>query len=74
MKFRQELFWDTNPKNINAKKHSRYIIERVLEFGRPNEVGWVFKNYSKQAIRKTLHLPRVQLNPRSKALWSLLVK
>jgi hypothetical protein len=74
MKFRQSLFWDTNPKKINVKKHARYIIERVLEFGQPNEVGWVFKHYPKKVIKKILHLPRVQVSNKSKALWSLLVK
>ena len=74
MKFRQSLFWDTNPKKISAKKHTRYIIERVLEFGRPNEVGWVFKHYPKKVIKKILRLPRVQVSDKSKALWSLLLK
>ncbi|MEK7190649.1 MAG: hypothetical protein AAB661_02690 [Patescibacteria group bacterium] len=74
MKFRPALFWDTNPKKIDVKKNARYIIERILEFGYPDEAGWVFKHYPKRMIKKTLRLPRVQLNPRSKALWSLLVK
>lgn len=74
MKFRQALFWDTNPKKIDTKKNAQYIIERVLEFGRPNEVSWVFKHYPKRTIKDTLYLPRVQVSSRSKALWSLLVK
>ncbi len=74
MKFRQSLFWDTNPKNIDAVKHTRYIIERVLELGRPEEAGWVFKHYSKNAIREVIKLPRAQLSPKSKALWTLLLK
>lgn len=74
MKFRPALFWDTNPKKIDTKKHSRYIIERILEFGRKDEVGWVFKKYPKSTIKKVINLPRVQLSRKSKALWSLLVK
>ena len=74
MKFRQSLFWDTNPKKIDPKKNARYIIERVLEFGHPEEVGWVFKHYPKNTIRKVLNLPRVQLSLKSKALWTLLLK
>lgn len=74
MKFRQSLFWDTDPNKIDTKKNARYIIERILEFGRPDEVNWVFKHYPKRMIKKTLHLPRVQLSPKSKALWSLLIK
>lgn len=74
MKFRPALFWDTNPKKIDPKKNARYIIERILEFGKENEVGWLFKNYPKRAIKKVMSLPRVQLSPKSKALWSLLIK
>lgn len=74
MKFRQALFWDTKPNKIDTKKNARYIIERVLEFGRDNEVRWVFKQYPKRTIKKVINLPRVQLSDRSKALWSLLIK
>ncbi|MBI4994134.1 hypothetical protein HZC21_00610 [Candidatus Peregrinibacteria bacterium] len=31
--FRQSLFWDIDPKTIDLKKHKRYIIERILDFG-----------------------------------------
>ncbi len=74
MKFRQTLFWDVNPKNIDVKKNARYIIERVLEFGEPGEVGWVLRYYPKHTIKKVIGLPRVQLSPKSKALWSLILK
>ncbi len=74
MKFRQALFWDTNPKKIDPKNNARYIIERTLEFGYPKEVGWVFKHYPKRTIKKVLNLPRVQVSSKSKALWSLLMK
>ena len=74
MKFRPALFWDVNPKNIDTKKHARYIIERVLEFGKSNEVAWVFKQYSKDYIKKIINLPRVQISAKSKALWTLILK
>ena len=74
IKFRQALFWDVDPGTIDPQKHAVFIIERILEFGRLYEVGWVFKHYPKRTIKKTLYLPRVQVSPKSKALWSLLVK
>lgn len=74
MKFRQTLFWDVDPQNIDVKKNARYIIERVLEFGDPSEVGWVLRYYPKSTIKKVMQLPRVQLSPKSKALWSLILK
>jgi len=74
MKFRQTLFWDTDPKNIDIKKNARYIIERILEYGEPSEVRWLFKTYSKNKVKKVMNLPRVQISKKSKSLWSLLLK
>ncbi|MBI5079307.1 hypothetical protein HZB06_01355 [Candidatus Wolfebacteria bacterium] len=74
MKFRQDLFWDVNPNKIDVKKNARYIIERILDFGQPNEITWMFKRYSKNEIKKVINLPRSQVNPKSKALWTLILK
>jgi len=45
IKFRQSLFWDVDPKTIDPEKHSRYIIERILDLGEPEEVRWLFHQY-----------------------------
>ena len=74
MKFRQALFWDTDPTKIDPQKHARYIIERILELGDPDDVAWVFRRYSKDDIKKVMDLPRVQISPKSKALWKLILK
>ena len=74
MKLRQTLFWDTNLNNIDLKKNAQYVIERVLEFGHLDEVSWLFKTYPKNEIKQTMDLPRIQISPKSKALWSLLTK
>jgi phage-related protein len=74
IKFRQSLFWDTNPKRIDTKKHARYIIERILQFGHIDETKWLFHRYQKRTIKKVLQLPRVQVSAKSKGLWSLLLR
>jgi len=74
MKFRQSLFWDVNPNKIDDKKNAQYVIERILEFGDLNEVGWMFRHYPKSIIKKVMRLSRVQLSAKSKALWSLFLK
>ncbi len=74
MRFRESLFWDTNPANIDAKKNARYIIERVLELGQPDDVARMFRQYSKDDIKKVMNLPRGQVSFKSKALWNLLLK
>ncbi|MFH1226102.1 MAG: hypothetical protein V1684_02385 [bacterium] len=73
MKFRPTLFWDVEPKNIDPKKHAQYIIERVADFGNDQEARWVLDHYDKKLIRKTIVASRC-LRPRTKALWTLLVK
>ena len=74
MKFRQALFWDINPNKIDIKKNARYIIERILELGQPDDVAWMFRQYSKSDIKKVINLPRDQISPKSKALWTLILK
>lgn len=73
MNFRQALFWDVNPAKIDPKKNAAYIIERILDFGNDNEVKWLFKNYSKAMLKKTVATSR-SLTPRSKSLWTLVLK
>lgn len=73
MKFRQALFWDTNPKKIDVKKNAQYIIERVADFGNDKEARWVFNFYNKRLLRKVITKSRC-LRPRTKALWTLLLK
>jgi hypothetical protein len=74
MKFRQSLFWDTTPEDIDPNKHARYIIERVLELGEPEDVRWLFQRYNRSDIKRVMNLPRVQLSAKSKALWSLILQ
>lgn len=71
MRFRQSLFWDVNPKKINPKKHARYLIERIMDFGNDQEVRWMWKTYPRQIILKTADRSRV-LRTKSKNLWQLL--
>jgi len=73
MKLRQSLFWDTDVKNIDLQKNARYVIERVLDFGHPDEVSWLFKFYPKNQIIKVMDLPRSQITHKSKALWTLIL-
>ena len=73
MRFRPELFWDTNPRNIDVKKHAQYIIERVADLGRDKEARWVLDFYDKRLLKKVVTKSRC-LRPRTKALWTLIIK
>ncbi|HEY4495269.1 MAG TPA: hypothetical protein VJC01_02350 [Candidatus Paceibacterota bacterium] len=73
MRFRPELFWDTNPRNIDVKKHAQYIIERVADLGRDKEARWVLDFYDKRLLKRVVTKSRC-LRPRTKALWTLILK
>lgn len=73
MKFRQSLFWDVDPKTIDEKKHARYIIERILDFGNDKEVRWMWQHYNKNQIGDIVSKSR-GLMPATKSLWTLLTK
>ena len=73
MKFRQTLFWDTNPKNIDTKKNAQYIIERVLDFGNDKEVRWLYNFYKKSLLKKVVIKSR-SLMPETKSLWTLILQ
>ena len=72
-KFRPTLFWDVDPHAINTKKHARYIIERIIDFGNDQEVRWMWKTYSLGLIRKVLKTSR-SITPQSRPLWEALTK
>lgn len=69
MRFRQSLFWDVDPKTIDPKKHAKYIIERVLDFGDVKEIEWMWKTYSKRLIKSVVKDIRAIL-PSSKKFWA----
>ena len=72
MRLRQSLFWDTDPKKINLKKHAKYVIERILDFGNDSEVRWMSRNYSPRLIKKVTNESRV-LHNKTRSLWKLLL-
>lgn len=69
--FRRSLFWDVDPKTINPKKHARYIIERIMDFGNDREARWMFLAYPRLFLHKIAKKSRV-LHPQSKVLWEAL--
>lgn len=68
---RPSLFWDVDPKTVDPKKHARYIIERILEFGRDDEVKWMWHTYSTSLVHDVVKKSRV-LRPQTRVLWEAL--
>ena len=62
------LFWDVDLKNIDIKKHKRFIIERILEFGDSKDYKWAVSRYGKKDIKQALLKSR-KLNKKSRNFW-----
>ena len=73
MQFRQSLFWDANPTQIDPQRNATYIIERIMDFGNDEEVKWMRKEYPRDVLAKVANTSRV-LYSSSKTLWTLLTK
>jgi len=74
IKFRQELFWDVDPKTVDPRKNAKYIVERILEFGNMPELKWLFGFYQRAFIKKVFENSRGVLRNKTKALWSLILR
>ncbi|MDD2909964.1 MAG: DUF6922 domain-containing protein [Minisyncoccales bacterium] len=72
MKFRQSLFWDTDPKKIDKEKNARYIIERILDLGNDKEVKWMWDYYDKKLIKDVVNNSR-SIRKDTRSLWSLIL-
>ena len=46
----RKYFWDINLDELDASKHPRYVIERLLEYGDFPELRWLFQNFGRENI------------------------
>lgn len=51
---RKELFWDVEFSNLNAQKHKRIIIERVLTLGNLDEFLFIMNTYDIQTLKSVI--------------------
>lgn len=67
--FLKKFFWDTDPNTLNVEADKYYIITRILEGGDQKSIKWLFKTYSRDAIKNIVKgEPRV-LSEKTKIFW-----
>jgi hypothetical protein len=70
-RFSAHLFWDINPKDMDAEKHKQFIVQRVLQYGLMSD--WIL-------LRESLEIKEIadiaagikDLDPKSCSFISLL--
>lgn len=46
--------WDINLDQLDVQRHSKYIIEKVLEYGNKKDIKWINETYTRDTIVDTL--------------------
>lgn len=64
------LFWDVDLEQLEVERHAEYILSRVLDRGRIDDVSWALQTYGEDRIHAFLcERPRAELSPRTLAFW-----
>jgi len=69
--FLKNNFWDIDFSDLDKKKHSQFIIERILEYGNEKEVKWMRQNFTEKEI-KTVVCKSKNISKKSANFWQLL--
>ena len=64
----KKYFWDADIKENDAKKYPDYVIIRLLEYGNPPAIKWLFSHFSKSRIRRAI-IARRGLSSKSVIFW-----
>lgn len=72
-KYLQRYFWDVDFKILDTRKDSFFIIERLLEFGDRQSIGWLRRIFSEEEIKEVIKKSRA-LSRRSCNFWSTVYK
>lgn len=66
----RSLFWDTEPDHIDIKRNAKYIIERVLEVGDMDALGWIQRLYPAQMMIEVIETSR-KISEKSRNFWKI---
>jgi len=70
-RFLKKYFWDVDFSKLDKKTHSRFIIERILEYGDEKAIKWMEKNFKLNEIKKVVCQSR-NLSLKSANFWQLI--
>jgi len=69
----RRYFWDVDPNELSFKENSRFIAERILNFGNLDDVKWLFARIDIQDI-STLLINSRNLNNKTRNFWQTMLR
>jgi hypothetical protein len=71
-KLSEHFFWDVHPEKLDYRKNKKYIIGRIVEYGREKDEFLMYHLYSKRTLRKII-INMDYLNPPALAYFSTIL-
>lgn len=64
------LFWEVDPGEIDVERHADYVIARIVERGRMEDVDWVLATYGEDRVHRFFRdVGHPELSPRTLSFW-----
>lgn len=63
------LFWDVDREKLDPKKYGEFIIQRILEKGDLDDLGWAKKIYGEKKMEKVFCQNQNKLDKKSVNFW-----
>jgi hypothetical protein len=70
--FLKKYFWDVDFSDLNKKNHSKFIIERILEYGDIKGMNWMRKEFKLSQIKNVVQTSR-NLSRKSANYWQIIL-
>ena len=64
------LFWDIDKNKLDFEKHKRFIIERILQYGLPNDIKWLLNKYAEKDIIKVVKQSK-NIDKKTANFWAI---
>lgn len=68
--YMKKYFWDVDFSSMDLRTDGEYVSARLLEYGDPKAIRWLFGKIEKDRLEKIVRSSR-KLSPRSGNFWSL---
>lgn len=69
----KRYFWDVDPGELSFEENSRFIAERILNLGNPEDVKWLLSRIDIQYIRTLVKNSR-NLNNKTRNFWQTMLR
>ena len=62
-------FWEIEPKELSLVDDADYIIKRLLDYGKTQDIDWLLDNFGAEGIKRVLRKYR-GISRKSAWFWS----